>query len=595
MRILGIYYGHNATATLLEDGKIISSVSEERFTGIKNQRGIPKQAIEFILKSRNLSIAEDIDKIVFPVQKNAPILTSNETKDNNIFILIINYLYKHVPYIRNSYGFVSFSNPSLKPVGRFFYNFFSKTIGKYTSFLERRMLSRYFNIDSSKISSYDHHTCHAFSTYYASPYNNEKALVLTLDAEGDGECATVNVFNGNDHIRFATTHADNSIGWFYMGVTEYLGMTIMEHEYKVMGLAPYAKNHSVNKVYPRLKDLFYLGGKDNLEIRCRIDPRHTVQYLRDNYSDVRFDVLAGVTQRIVEEIVVAWVRQSIKITGVNTICVAGGVFMNVKLNQKIWEMPEVKQIFYLPSCGDESSPIGACYISYLENHAKLNKKKMITPIQDIYWGPEFSNNDVKIFIEKQNLSKKYEIRYYKEIETEIAKLLARKKIVGRMAGKMEWGARALGNRSILANPSDSEAVMILNEQMKDRDFWMPFTPSIIEEKANDYIHNPKNMYSPYMIVTFDSTKLAHGKLKSAIHPYDLTVRPQMVRKEWNQKYHKLISAFGKTTGIYAVLNTSFNLHGLPIVLGPKEALYAFENSGLRYLALENYLISKRNV
>ena len=161
-----------------------------------------------------------------------------------------------------------------------------------------------------------------------------------------------------------------------------------------------------------------------------------------------------------------------------------------------------------------------------------------------------------------------------------------------MAGRMEWGARALGNRSILANPSNTDVVMVLNEQMKDRDFWMPFTPSILEERANDYVMNPKKLYTPYMIITFDSTTLARKELKAALHPYDFTARPQFVRKSWNPRYHKILKEFEKLTGIGGVLNTSFNLHGYPIVLGPAEALHAFRKSGLEFLALENYLISK---
>jgi len=165
--------------------------------------------------------------------------------------------------------------------------------------------------------------------------------------------------------------------------------------------------------------------------------------------------------------------------------------------------------------------------------------------------------------------------------------------VARVKGRMEWGARALGNRSILANPSNIDLVMILNEQMKDRDFWMPFAPSILSERADDYLINPKKVEAPYMILSFDTTLLARSHLKAALHPYDFTCRPQIVSKDWNPVYYDLLKHFEALTGIGGVLNTSFNLHGYPIVLGPKEALYAFEHSGLEYLALENYLVTKQ--
>ena len=163
-----------------------------------------------------------------------------------------------------------------------------------------------------------------------------------------------------------------------------------------------------------------------------------------------------------------------------------------------------------------------------------------------------------------------------------------------MTGRMEFGARALGNRSILADPRNSRIVKIINEQVKNRDFWMPFAPSILYEKRHEYIKNPKNHIAYYMMMTFNTTPKGREELVAAMHPYDLTVRPQLVKKAHNPQYYKLIKEFEKITGVGAVLNTSFNLHGMPIVLGPKEAFYAFEKSGIMYMALENYLIEKRS-
>ena len=586
MTILGVYYGHNATVTLYKDGEVLESVSEERFTGIKNQAGTPEKSINHILKKYKLN-SKNIDLVVFPVQKSAPIFIAGKS-GNNLVVKTINTALKKLTILKRTYGFVSFYNPLFRPFGRFIYKILSSTVGIYCANLEHENIIKILNIKKEKIKTYDHHLCHAYSAYYGSPYAKERCLVLTLDAEGDGLCATVNVFDGNSYNRLSETYADNSPGWFYTDITEYLGMTPREHEYKVMGLAPYAKENNVKKVYDKYSDFFILGGKDNLQFISKIDTRQTSTFIRQELKSIRFDILAGFAQKITEDIITKWVQQAIKITGINTVCLAGGVFMNVKVNQKIAELTEVEKLFIFPSCGDESTPLGACYIA----EKQFNKKSEIKPITTIYWGEAFSNNEIKAYLKTKKIDEEFKVEYCKNIEERIAQLLSNGKVVANMAGRMEWGARALGNRSILANPSNTDVVMVLNEQMKDRDFWMPFTPSILEERANDYVMNPKKLYAPYMIITFDSTTLARKELKAALHPYDFTARPQFVRKSWNPRYHKILKEFEKLTGIGGVLNTSFNLHGYPIVLGPAEALHAFRKSGLEFLALENYLISK---
>ncbi|HSX39320.1 MAG TPA: carbamoyltransferase C-terminal domain-containing protein [Candidatus Saccharimonadales bacterium] len=588
MKVLGVYYGHNSTALLFEDGNIIDCISEERLTGIKNQTGIPKKSIKYILEKNKIT-ASDLDVVAIPVKISAPIYASEDNKKTP-FISFLNTIYNSVPVIKNTFGFVSFYNPNLRGVGRFFYKFFSQTIGAYSAENERKILADFLQIPFSKIQAYDHHTSHAYSAYYSSPYNNEKCLVLTLDAEGDGICASVNIFDGTKFECLSRTHADNSLGLMYAAVTQHLCMKVGEHEYKVMGLAPYAKEYAISGVYEKVKDLFSLGGKDGLEIASKFDMRQMPRYLREELGCVRFDVMAGVFQKLLEEVALKWVENAVDVTGIHTLCVAGGVFMNVKLNQRIHESKKIDRVFYLPSCGDESSPIGACYIAYLANLSQ--KTPTIKPLQTLYWGNSYTNDEIKTFLDSKNATQKYKVSFIQNIEEEIAKLISENKIVGRMSGRMEFGARALGNRSILANPANVDIVNVINEQVKNRDFWMPFTPSILEERINDYIVNPKHVFAPYMIVTFNTSNLARKELKAALHPYDLTARPQLVKESWNPGYYKIIKSFEKLTGIGAVLNTSFNLHGFPIVMGPEEAYYAFENSGLQYIALENYLVSK---
>ena len=186
----------------------------------------------------------------------------------------------------------------------------------------------------------------------------------------------------------------------------------------------------------------------------------------------------------------------------------------------------------------------------------------------------------------------YKIEYFEDIEIKIAQLLSEYKVVARFWDRCEWGARSLGNRAILGNPSDMKTFYEINDMIKKRDFWMPFAPSILKEDSNLYVRNPKNIDAPYMILALEATKLAKTHLKAALHQADHTLRPQFVDKEMNPYYYKLISSFKELTGIGGILNTSFNLHGYPLVGSLEQAIFTFENSGLNYLALQNYLVSK---
>ena len=266
--------------------------------------------------------------------------------------------------------------------------------------------------------------------------------------------------------------------------------------------------------------------------------------------------------------------------------------MNVKVNKKVGELAQVKRAFFMPSAGDESTPIGACYLGYIRACEEQKLTPSIKPLKNLYLGPSFTDDEIERFLKKGKYFDKYNIEYKKDIEKDIAMLLYDNKVVARMAGRMEWGARSLGNRAILANPQNDKVIMVINEQLKDRDFWMPFAPTILAERMSDYCIDPKNIEAPYMATSFDSTSRAQQELKADLHPYDFTLRPQVLYADWNREYYKDKKEFEKLTGIGGLLNTSFNLHGRPIVLGPKEAMHAFENSGLEYMALEHFLISK---
>jgi carbamoyltransferase len=435
----------------------------------------------------------------------------------------------------------------------------------------------------------EHHLCHAYSAYYGSPFNGQDALVLTLDGEGDTLCSTVWTVRGGRWERLASSPSSASIGLLYMWVTVLLGMKANEHEYKVMGLAAYAKRPYVEKLLRRLEHLVGFDPQRPMEWSSAFDLHQALPWLEKHLRGERFDVVAGAFQALLEDRLVEWVERCIATTGLDKVCCGGGVFMNVKANGRMAQAKGLKDVFVFPSCGDDSVAIGSAYAGWREARGEA---AAIPPIGPIYWGPAYGDAEIEAALDRAQVRGRYNVRRMQDPEREVAQLLAKHEVVARMAGRMEFGARALGNRSILAHPGDPDTVRIINEQMKNRDFWMPFAGSVLEERAADYLVDPKGLFSPYMMLAFPTTPRAVKEIRGAIHPYDFTMRPQMVREAMNPSYHRLIRCFDELTGVGAILNTSFNLHGYPVVLGPNEALHAFEHSGLRYLALENHLVSK---
>lgn len=589
--ILAICIGHNATASLLKDGEIIACVSEERFTGIKNYLGFPKKSIDYCLKFAGIK-SQDLTQVVLPYQIDVPIYVA-EGKSESINMQILSFGYKIFYPVRKFWGKIIFGKKYLELPGKLIYALGQKTIGSYSLKKQKNFIAKFLGIPVEKIISYDHHLCHAASAYYASSFNQEKALVFTIDGEGDGLCSTVWIFNGYRIKCLAKTSRGNSLGNLYRLITKYLGMKQNEHEHKVMGLAPYAKLSDVKKLYSKLKDIITLDSKNKLQFKAAFNTSDADYYFKKELEGFRFDNIAGAMQMLLENLLQEWIAYAIKKTGITTVLCSGGIFMNVKANQKVMQLPQVKKAFFMPSAGDESTSIGACYLSYINFLEQQGKAIQIKPLDNLYLGPSFTNNEIEKFLQSGKYYKKYKIEKIANIERVIAELITQNHVVARLAGRMEFGARALGNRSILANPSNMENVRIINEQMKNRDFWMPFAPTILAERADDYCVNPKKIDASFMIVCFNATEMARNELKATIHPYDFTLRPQLLKEEVNPKCYKLIKAFEQLTGVGAVLNTSFNLHGYPIVLGPKEAIHAFENSGIQYLALENFLIHKK--
>lgn len=575
MKLISIYDGHNSSAAYMEDGEVKFAIQEERLSRVKNTGGFPRLAIEEILKRQNLAIG-DLDAFIFAGRTSAYDLVSREAvlkkyakffdSRINVFKFILSrtkkFIKKLIPY-KNSHYYDRIAAIRKKPL---------LALG----------------VKDEKISFIDHHLCHAAAAAYGWG-RDEKIAVVTADSAGDGISGRVWLFEGGELLPQADIAVGDSIGRLYSLVTYYLGMAPMEHEYKIMGLAPYSENSlEARRIADYFHGLFeYEAGGLTYKRRAGIEPIYSFgPRLQKFLSWRRFDNISAGLQLFTEEFVSEWIKNVLVALKVNKIALGGGLFMNVKLNKRIMELPQVESLFIFPSCGDESSVLGALYVYWRQKTGQGPK-----PLSNYYLGGDFSEPEIISAIENFNF-KNSRIKYQKKerIETEIAKLLSEKSIVARFSGRMEFGARALGNRSILANPFDSRAVKAINLMIKSRDFWMPFAPSLLE--ADRYIKNPKKIKAPYMISTFDVKEDYADKLTSVTHPYDNTCRPQEVYKDWNQKYWQLIDEFRKLTGESIILNTSFNLHGFPVVYTPQDALFVFDNSGLNYLALGDFLLEK---
>ncbi|MBI4057999.1 hypothetical protein HY405_01660 [Candidatus Microgenomates bacterium] len=576
--VLGLNEALCASAALLRNGEIIAAASEERFTGIKNHWGFPKHATKFVCDFAGITTRE-LDLVVLSYIDPYPHFTFNRAQERSE--IAPEFLQK----LRNTAPGLEYKFPVLTPLSALLRRVYYLVYQPRNQLLQVQEIARFLHIDQEKIMRMDHHLAHAYTAYFSNPGRSEKpTLILTCDGAGDNLCTSVFLVRNGSFKRIASTPHIHSLGLLYATVTSYLGLKAHEDEYKVMGLAPYAHKRDYSKIYDIFKNLIWV---ENLQFNSIIPSRHFGLYLEEELKRFRFDHIAGALQAFTEDILVEWVRNAVQKTKIHNVAVSGGVFQNVKANQKIARLPQVREIFFMPSPADETNAIGAAYYGY--KFEIRNSKFEIKPLTNLYLGPEYSQAEIlKSLKGYPNL----QVKKPKNLAKSVARLLARGEIVARLSGRMEFGTRALGNRSILADPRNQSVVEKINKMIKMRDFWMPFAPTILADCAHLYIKNPKNLDAPFMILTFDTTPQGQHELRAAIHPYDKTTRPQLLKKEDNPAYYYLIDEFRKITGVAALLNTSFNLHGEPIVCTPQQALRVFTKSGLSYLVLKDLIIQK---
>jgi carbamoyltransferase len=593
MIILGINEDHNATAAIVKDGVVLSCASEERFSRVKNDTGYPKKAIESVLSSAGISSSE-IDYAVYSSkefdaqQMKIKRVTTFKISD---YIREMNEYWKPVLLEKKGSDFWSKISKEARfsdlKTNHYDLSFLESSPKEKWDELSKKaridVVTKHLGLSHDRIKFMDHHTGHAHYAYFASPHNlSERAAVVTVDGWGDGCNATISIVE-NGRLKEVHRTAMCNIGRIYRWMTLLLAMKPNEHEFKVMGLAPYARDYIKKPAYEVFKKTLVVKG---LDFEWNEKPSDMYFYFKEKLDGMRFDGIAAGVQQWVEDLLCEWISNIMKKFETDTLYLSGGVAMNVKANKAIAELDCVRKFYVSPSGGDESLAIGAAFALASAQGESLK------PLKNAYLGDAVFVSDSKDLIKKYLKDGKHEL-IENPTNDLLAGLLASGKVLARCCGRMEFGARALGNRSILCDPSKQDNIRIINEKIKFRDFWMPFTPSILAERADDYIVNPKGLEAPYMALAFDSTELARKHIIAAIHPYDFTIRPQLVTAETNHDYYHLIKAFQKKTGIGSLLNTSFNLHGFPIVRTVEDAYEAFEKSGLDGLIIPGFLILKK--
>ena len=586
MYILGIVEGHNSSAALLKDGRIMAVCFEERLSRLKNDLGYPARAIDYCLNAADIS-PEEIDHVALvtenlplaqiAVKREATFTMEDYMKEQYEYwrpTLIegkkVNYLelfkhrikYNELPYEINGTDFTRTSFDEFRKI----------RIDTVKKLLKKR---------DDQIHIVNHHLAHSLYAVFTTPFcYDRELLVLASDGYGDDCSSSVGVYK-NGKFEFIAKSVGSGIGRIYRYATLLLGMRPGVDEYKVMGMAPYAKEYHWRKVYNKLKAYLKVNG---MVIEYTNPDKDIYFSLKNRLRSSRFDGIAAGLQYFCEDISKQWVKNCIAYTGIKTVVLSGGVSMNIKINKILMELDEVESIFVGPSGGDESLSLGAAYTLCHQLYPDVR----IEPLSHSYLGPEYGKPEVIRAI-KDKLPTHFKI-IEDPTDSMVAELLADGKVIARSIGPMEFGARALGNRSILANASDHLTIRKINDKIKRRDFWMPFAPMILKDRMNDYVVNPKNIGSPYMTIGFDCTALARKHLRAALHPADDSMRPQILEKENNERLYSLIKKYESKTGMGGLLNTSFNLHGEPICSSPEDSIKTFLNSELDGLLMEGYLV-----
>ena len=604
MYTIGIHYGHDSNVSLIENGKCLFAISEERLTRVKFDNRWPKESINYIFEKFKLN-SENI----------AAVAVVGSSKQEETSGGSIENIFKK--FGKRTNLFIKIFSKVINPFDNIFA--FLKIRKKITiKFIKKKIFE--LGINEEKIFFLDHHFCHAVGAFYAS--NFKDALIITCDGKGDDSCHKSFIGskdeNGLSNLKLiAKSDTIDSIGFFYSTITEFLGFKRMRHEGKITGLAGFGtkdydndkspiglssnglslNNNLINEKIKKSKLLLYLKFLifdhkiffqillNNAAIEGRFSQLTLKKFIISKFKKEEKANVAKYAQIILENTLKELIQNTLKIVKASKICLSGGVFANVKLNQKIYEITK-KEIYVMPGMDDGGLSIGAGLYIY----EKKLKKPIIENFENIYYGPSYDEKHILKVL--NNSGFRYEKIDF--IEKKIAENLASGKIVGRFNGSMEWGPRALGNRSILANAKNKEINTTLNKRLSRTEF-MPFAPVILDKDAENYFENyNKFKCFEFMTMTLKVKDEKINKIPAVVH-IDNTARPQCIKKNINESLYILLQEYKKLTEIPVLINTSFNLHEEPIVCTPNDALKALERDAVDFLAIGNFWVEKKKL
>ncbi len=567
--VLGISsYSHESSCALIKDGQIRFFIEEERLNREKHTSQYPREAIEQCLALEGISI-QDVDHITF---------FWNPT--NEVFANIY-HVVKYFPQTINLFRAFS-GGEDLTLFGRL----------KAMNSVDRE-IQKQFNLKRPiKVNFIEHHLSHAASAFCVSPF--EESAILTIDGRGESATTLFAVGRRNKIEKLQEIRIPHSLGHLYAAVTDYLGFKPFFDEWKVMGMSAYGHDSLIQQ----FEDVLSLTEKGEFRLNLKYFKFHTQGQLawisdeflkrfgparkdKDTYEQRHFD-MAFALQRTVEKAGVHLTNHLSLLTGLENLCMTGGVVLNCLMNKEILKQTPFKNFFIQPIANDAGTSLGSALFHY---HQNLNQPRQFR-FDSIYLGPEYSNEEIEKVLKSKNL-------FYKKVANiarETAQHIAEGKIVGWFQGRMESGPRALGNRSITVNPTLATMKEKLNARVKKREFFRPFAPSILEEKVSEYFDMPKNQLSPYMILVGDVRREKRSVIPAVTHA-DHTARVHTVSRQSNPRYWELISEFEKITGVPVLLNTSFN-ENEPIVCTPLDAVNCFLRTEFDVLAIGDFLVEK---
>ena len=570
MYVLGIScYYHDASCALLKDGVIVAAAEEERFTRRKHDTSFPVNAIEYCLKSQGIDI-NNVDYVGF---YEKPLLKFERV------------LHQHLASFPLSFKTFLSSMPS----------WINEKL-RVLSAVRKKLKYK------GDVLFVEHHMAHAASSFLVSPF--KRAAILTVDGVGEWTTTTYGVGEGNDIRLMKEIRFPHSIGLLYSTITAYLGFSVNNSEYKVMGLAPYGDmNPKTNPYYEKLREVVDIkeDGSYRLDMKYfvfhyadRMPSKKLCELLggpvskRDSEVGQRHKDIAAAVQLVTEEILVKMLNHVHKVTKCDNVVLAGGVALNSVFNGKILRNTGFKKIWVQPNASDGGTSMGVASYVY---HTILGHERNYE-LKDAYLGPGFSRDEVKSFLDDAGI--KYSVfKSDSDIVKTVGRMIYENGVVGWFQNRMEWGPRALGARSILANPCNPKAKELLNSKVKHREKFRPFAPVVCEDDALEYFDCDKPVPEPtdFMLMVYPVVKKWRKKIPSVTH-VDGSGRLQTIRRAQNALYYDVIKEFGRLSKVPILINTSFNIRGEPIVCTPQDAYKCMMGTGIDCLVMDRFLIKR---